>query len=130
MIFLGIDYGNNKIGLAVGDTDSKFAQPLTVVRYIDEEKAIEKISNYAKIERAEKLILGISEGLTAQKTEDFGRKLKNSIKLPVVYHDETLTTHEAQELSKNAGIKRKKRREGEDSYAASLILQNYLELNY
>ena len=39
MNILGIDYGEKKIGLAVGDTDSKFAEPLMVVRYDKEEKA-------------------------------------------------------------------------------------------
>jgi putative Holliday junction resolvase len=57
----------------------------------------------------------------------FVRSLVENLAIPVILHDETLTTKEAQEKSIKAGIKRKKRRKMEDAYAASLILQSYLD---
>ena len=59
----------------------------------------------------------------------FGKKLEEDINISVVFQDETLTTKEAQDLSQKAGIKRKKRRELEDAYSASLILQSYIDNN-
>ena len=41
--------------------------------------------------------------------------------------DETLTTKEAQRLSLEAGLPRKKRRGMEDAFAATLMLQSYLD---
>jgi len=125
--YLGVDYGKKKIGLASGDTESKFAEPLAVVRFENEEKAIEKISQYTKVERVQKVVLGISEGKTAEDTKIFGTKLARELNLPVLYHDETLTTNKAQELSIQAGIKRKKRKYMEDAFAAALMLQDFLE---
>jgi putative Holliday junction resolvase len=129
MRFLGIDYGERKIGLAVGDTESRFAEPLAVVRFEEKKEAIERISQYATVERVENLVLGISEGKTAEKTRNFGAKLSKKVKLPILYYDETLTTHDAQKLAISARIGRKKRKAKEDSYAAAIMLQNFLESN-
>ena len=45
----------------------------------------------------------------------------------IVLQDETLTTSDAQTLSREAGIKRIKRKSLEDAFAATLILQSYLD---
>src|SRR3989344_8047034 len=127
MKIVGIDYGRRKIGLAVGDTDNKFAEPLMVVRVESEEKAIKKVSEVSNVSRVSKVVIGISEGKTAEETKDFGRKLQEEIKLPVLYFDETLSTHDAIELSIAGGMKRKKRKNMEDAYAAAIMLQNYME---
>lgn len=129
MNILGIDYGERKIGIAVGDTESKFAEPLMVVRYTDEEKALDKVGQVAKLERVEKVIIGLSEGKSAENTKEFGRKLSRELEIPVEYYDETLSTKEAQNLSIQSGMKRKKRKSMEDAFAASLLLQKYLEEN-
>jgi len=46
---------------------------------------------------------------------------------PVETFDETLSTYNAQRASIEAGMKRKKRKDMEDAYAATLILQGYLD---
>jgi putative Holliday junction resolvase len=51
------------------------------------------------------------------------------ISIPVVTFDETLSTKEAQILSKEAGIGQKKRHQMEDAYAATIMLQNFLDFN-
>ncbi len=47
--------------------------------------------------------------------------------LPVIRWDETLSTKEAEELLRGAGVRREKRREVVDRVAASIILQGYLD---
>ena len=64
----------------------------------------------------------------AKETRMFGKRLKDKANLPVIYQDETLSTHDAQDLSIKAGIKRKKRRSLEDAFSAAIILQSYMEL--
>jgi putative Holliday junction resolvase len=124
---LGIDFGKSKIGLAIGDTDSLLAEPLEVLRFNDIDWVIEKLRNRSKELGVSKIVVGISEGNIGDFTKDFTEKLKSKIDIPIYFQDETLTTHEAQALSIQAGINRKKRKGMEDAYAATLILQSYLD---
>lgn len=125
MNILGIDYGEAKIGLAIAT--SKFAEPLGVVRFETWDKFVERLVEIIAEDRIEKIIIGLSEEKTAEKTRQFAEKLKKEISIPIEYYDETLSTHEAQQLSKEAGMKRQKRTALEDAFAASVMLQNYLE---
>jgi putative Holliday junction resolvase len=126
MRILGIDYGKRKIGIALGD--ERLVEGLTVVRYEDEKKALEKIVKIIKKEKINEIVVGVSEGQIGEESRKFGEKLGKKVNLPVHFQDETLTTQDAQALAITAGIKRKKRRALEDAYSAALILQNYLDL--
>jgi putative Holliday junction resolvase len=132
MNILGIDYGRKKIGLAI--SDSKIAQPFSVIRFNSINEAMEKIKKVisslaeaTKDKQITRVIIGISEGEMAKETKEFGKSLKKTLNLPITYQDETLSTQEAQRLSIEANISRKKRREFEDAYTAAVILQNYLD---
>ncbi len=127
MKILGVDYGRKNIGLAVGDPESKFAEPLSVLKFEKVEKVVAKIKQLAAIEKVEKVVVGISEGKMAEEAKEFGEKLRTELRTPVVFQDETLTTHDAQELSIAAQIKRTKRKKMEDAYSAAIILQQLLE---
>ena len=125
MKILGIDYGRKKIGLAV--SEGLLAQPLKVLRYKKFNILCEQLEKKIKALGIEKIVMGISEGTMAEETKEFGRRLQEKLATPVEYQDETLTTKEAQRLSIEAGINRKKRKKMEDAYAAALILQAYLD---
>lgn len=122
---LGIDYGRKKIGLALG-MDS-FSEPLKVIRVENFDDAILKIEKEIEIEKPDKIIVGISEGEMAEESKEFAKILEKEISVPVATFDETLSSKDAQRLSMEAGIKQKKRHEMEDAYAASIMLQNYLD---
>jgi putative Holliday junction resolvase len=126
MNLLGIDYGDKKIGLAIAS--GKLAEPLSVLRVKTEEEAVKKVTQVVQVEHVDKIIIGLSEGRTAEKTKTFGQKLQSHTILPIEYYDETLSTHEAQSLSRESGMKRSKRAALEDAFAACVILQNYLDL--
>lgn len=127
MKYLGIDYGQKKVGIAVGDSNSRLAMPLKVVRADSVSRLLEKVREVIFLEKTEKVIIGISEGKTAIETKAFGQNLSTKTNLEIDYVDETLTSKEAQNLSQIAGINRKKRKEMEDAYAAALILQSYFD---
>lgn len=127
MNILGIDYGRKKMGLALGDTESRLASPYKVVKVGSQKKAIEKIEKVVQVEKVEQVVVGMSEGEMGKETKEFGKKLEEKLKIPVIFQDETLTTQEAQKLSQEAGIGRKKRKKLEDAYSAALILQDYLD---
>lgn len=125
---LGIDYGRSKIGLAI--SEGSFAEPLLVIRYSDIKILEQKILEIIQNEKIEKIVVGISEGEMAEESKKFADALHSSLlALPFEFYDETLTSLDAQRMSREAGMSRKKSREMEDAYAASIMLQNYLDSN-
>ena len=125
MKILGIDYGRKKIGLALAE--GFLAYPFKVIRVKSESEAVKKLSEVLKVYAIEKVVIGVSEGEMGKETKDFGKKIGQLLKALVIFQDETLSTYEAQQRSKEAGMKRKKRKSQEDAYAATVMLQNYLD---
>jgi putative Holliday junction resolvase len=128
---IGLDHGSRRIGVAIGDTETRlaFARPALQRRNAAED--IRAIGQLAQDEGAAIVVLGLprnmdgSEGPQAAAVRDFGEQLA-AIGLVVELHDERLTTWQAAE---QIGPRRGRgRRSGElDSAAARLILQEYLD---
>jgi len=124
MTILGIDWGEAKLGLAL--SAGKLAEPYEVIRYSDIKILKETLAEIIKRENVEKIVVGVSEGKSEETARDFGKKI-GDLGVEVVYFDETLSTLDARELSRQAGIGRKKRKALEDSFAASVMLQSFLD---
>ena len=122
---LGIDYGRAKLGLALAETT--LAEPLKVLRIDSLEDAILKVKDVVEDEGIEGIVVGVSEGEMGEESQDFAQRLKAILNVPIETFDETLSTYEAQKSSILSGIKRSKRKEMEDAYAATIMLQNYLD---
>jgi len=122
MTILGIDWGEAKIGVAI--SAGKLAEPLAV---FTPDSLMSQILKLVNDNSAEKIIVGISENESEEKAREFGKKLKEIVSIPVEFVDETLSTYEAQYLAVEAGVPQKKRKEMEDAFAATLILQRYLD---
>ncbi len=127
MEYLGIDFGLKKIGLAVGDSDNCLAEPLCVLRAETEEKMLLKITKTVKELKISKIVVGVSEGRMAESSMEFGNKLSALLQVSVEFQDEAFSTLDAQRLSIEAGLKRKKRKGMEDAYSATLILQSWID---
>ncbi|MBI3396936.1 Holliday junction resolvase RuvX [Candidatus Woesebacteria bacterium] len=125
MKYLGIDFGLKKVGIAV--SEGALAEPFRVIRYKDINTLIGQLIKIIKEEEIEKVVVGVSEGEMGRKSKEFGLSLKKVIDLSVENYDETLSTWEAQKLSIEGGVGRKKRHQFEDAFAASLVLQSYLD---
>ena len=123
---MGIDFGRAKIGLAI--SEGFLAEPYSVIRYEQEKELLEKIKVLVDKEKIDKVVVGVSEGKSAEEATSFGEKLRE-LGLEVIFFDETLSTVSAQELSREAGMKRKKRKALEDAFAASVMLQSFLDSN-
>jgi len=118
---LGIDYGEAKTGLAI--SVSGFPEPLVVIPTNDQ--AIDKIAKIAKDNEIDTIIIGISESATKEKTLQFASKLKKYIQIPIKFHDETLSSKEAIELSISLSHTPSKRRRIEDALAAAIMLKSW-----
>lgn len=128
MKILGIDYGRSKIGLAL--SEGSLAEPYKVIRYKDIGVLEEQIKEILDTEKIDKIVVGISEGEMGNESQKFAEELGRSLKIPTEEFDETLSSKDAQRLSIEAGIGRKRRHLMEDAYAAAIMLQNFLDTSY
>lgn len=129
MTILGVDYGRAKLGLAIGETG--IADPWKVVRVNSMEDALGKVESAcagaSEDKQVVKVVVGISEGEMGKEQEEFAQALEKRIGVPVIRWDETLSTQDAQARALEAGISRGRRKKLEDAFAASVMLQSYLD---
>lgn len=129
-LLLCIDYGSAKVGVAVGSITP--SSPLAVVRFQSKSELLSRLQTIIDQERPVGIVIGWPADhltMTTPQTEtirQFGEQLSQQVKLPVVYHPETLTTQMATQRMLAAGISKSRRREVEDSFAAAAILDDYL----
>ena len=121
---LGIDYGERNVGLSLATTP--LAEPLKVV---DTEQAIRVVVGLIEKNGIDGLVVGLSEGLTAEKTKAFVRQLGIVSDVPVYFQDETLSTKETDEKLVSGTVKQSDRRKPTDHYVASQILQEFIDEN-
>ncbi|MBU0531462.1 Holliday junction resolvase RuvX [Patescibacteria group bacterium] len=129
MRYLGIDYGDKKIGLAFGDDQVHVAVPLDVIQNMGEE-TLRDLALKVKAEAIDWIVVGVplstvegpgSEQL--EKTRQFILDLQKVIPtIPVAEEDERYSTAESIRLQREQGATAE-----EDAIAAMLILQAYLD---
>ncbi|NPA15368.1 MAG: Holliday junction resolvase RuvX [Deferribacteres bacterium] len=131
MRVLAIDYGRSKVGLAVSDPTGTISQPLSVV---PAGRALEEVGRLVKELGVGLIVIGLpvnmngTEGKMASEVREFADRLKGVVgDIDIVFWDERLTSFEAEELLKQAGLNWKKSKKKVDKIAASLILKSFLE---
>lgn len=125
MKILGIDYGEKKSGIAFAE--GPLADPVKVLYHEDEEEFIVQLIRVVEELQPEQIVVGLPTGTQGEKVKMVIERIKHSIARPVITVDEQFSTLEAQLMSREAGIKRKKRKSLEDAYSASIILQKHLD---
>jgi len=121
--FLGIDWGEKRIGIATGDSETCLALPYkTVSTLSDLKKIIEE-------EKTDIIVLGSPMKMSGEAANNpawlqFLDKLKKETDCLIEVFDERLSSKAADALFGNKSDKA-----GRDEIAASIILQNYLEKN-
>ena len=132
MRILAIDYGEKRIGLAVSDEMGITARGISVIERKSKQADLDAIAAVVSEYGAGAIVVGYplrldgSAGIQCGKVDRFIASLREIISVPVIAWDETLSTKEAEELMREAGVKRKKKRDMVDRIAAAVILQDYL----
>jgi len=119
---LSIDYGSKKIGIAIS-TDG-LIEPLTVVK--NDSNFLEYLKKIIIEYQIEKIFVGISEGLFAQKTLEFVRYLRQNISLSIETVEEAVSTIEADQIYLANKKSKKDYKNKIDSIAAAVILQRVI----
>lgn len=131
--YLGFDFGNKKIGTAIGQTTTATASPLNTIRSINQQPNWDTITQLIKEWNPAGLVVGISKKADGSdnpitpRMHKFCRQLEGRYQLPVHQIDETLSTFEAKQLLfDELHLSAAKLWEVQDQLAAQLILQSWL----
>lgn len=133
MIFMSVDYGDVRTGLAVCDKSEFLASPVAVITETYPPKLIPQIIEKAKQYNVEGFVVGLpknmdgSEGFRAEKCREFGEMLEQESGIKVYMSDERLTTVRAHQALNVTNTRGKKRKQTVDAVAAVMILQDFLD---
>ena len=132
--FMAIDFGEKRIGLAIGDSENLIASPLDTILNKNMETSCEKIYNLVKEWEINHIVIGLprifAEQSINKQIKNFGNKLKKFDGTDIIFFDEDYSSNYAKsELLKQmqAGRKKKVNKEEIDRIAAAIILQSYFE---
>ncbi len=121
-MILGIDYGEKRIGLALGDKHLKIYKPFKIIQ--NDKNLIENLKKITKAYNVDLIVIGYpltpsgKEGQRAKKVKKFYELLKKVLNIDIVLYDERYTTFEAKSLSNEKEI---------DHISAYIILRDYVE---
>ncbi len=129
--YMGVDYGEKRIGLARADDELMMAVPHRVYVLGDDfQEDLEYLAIYIKTE-ADAIIMGLpltkegTEGQMCEKVRDFARELQFLTDLPVHFQDERFSTRANEGLLQ--GMRTEDRKKLVDALAAAGILQTWLD---
>lgn len=131
-VVLALDVGEKKIGAAVGDTDTRlaFTRPALLVASWDE--LWPSLHRIIMTNSIQQIVVGWplstdgSTNLQTERVREFIHELRNrEPNIDIVTRDERLTSQAVQREQQAAG--RTLRRGEEDSLAAQLLLEGYLQ---
>ena len=116
---LAFDFGEKRIGVAVGNTITKTAEALKIIQEKNQDEKFKAIEALIQEWQPELLVVGLpthpdgAEHQMTQKAKRFGNQLHGRFQKEVVWVDERYTSVSVQD--------------GNDALAAQLILQQYLD---
>ena len=132
MRIMAIDYGDQRIGIAVSDAMAILVGDAWTMKEWKMERAVKKMAEEVKTRGVGLIVLGLpknmdgTEGPRAEKSRQFREMLIAESGLPVILWDERRSSIEAHAILHAGGKKEKKHRKTVDAVAASLILEGYL----
>jgi len=144
---LAVDYGRARMGLALADSETRIAQPLSTMERVNRNEDMRRLRELAREHGVKQIVVGLplrldgSRGEMAEEAERFAQRVRKQIGVPVEMVDERLTSWEAERLleevqgrfiheEKLTGSKKPKNVQAKmsvDAVAAAVILKEYLD---
>jgi putative Holliday junction resolvase len=130
---IGVDFGTVRIGLAISDLNQTLASPFEIYRPSGAERDAKYFRKLVELERVAGFVVGLPVHLDGRDSqisiaaEEFAKWLKETTGIPVVLFDERFTSSFADEVIREAGLTRAKRKQVLDKLAAQILLTSYLE---
>lgn len=130
---LAFDFGERRVGVAVGELELRMAHPLTTLVVRSDAQRIESAAALVRewapvlfvVGRPTHRSAGTHE--LARRCERFARRLTATFHVPALMVDETLTSHAASASLSEIGIRGRRQKDMLDQVAAQHILQAYFD---
>ena len=129
MQIVAFDFGEKKIGVAVGQTSTYTSSPLQVIFNNHDKVNWNEISILLEEWRPELILVGKPLNMDGtdsdmmKKVDAFYKKLESLYDAKFEYVDERLTTFEARDILKENNV------ETVDANAAKILIDNWFEIN-
>ena len=133
---LAFDFGEKRIGVAVGNTIVGIAHPLQTIATESNDERFSTIGHLIAEWQPAQLVVGLPSHMDGTEHElsrlcrKFANRLHGRFNLPVALVDERLSSAEASQTLKDAGIGGRKQKPMLDQVAAQVILQSYLDQHH
>jgi putative Holliday junction resolvase len=130
---LAFDFGERRIGIAVGEHLLASATPLMTIDNESNETRFQIITKLVSEWQPRLLVVGLplsldgTEHAVTQLCKKFARRLNGRFNIPVMLIDERYSSVEASQLLNEAGIRGRAQKEMLDQVAAQTILQSYFD---
>lgn len=131
---LGVDLGSRRIGVSLSDAGGVLASPLLTIERTGNASAIyRRLAALVAEEAVDVVVVGLplsldgTEGTAALAARAEADALADVLAVPVVTHDERLTTVTAHQQLRAAGVDGRRRRQIVDQQAAAVLLQAWLD---
>lgn len=130
---LAFDFGERRIGVAVGEHLIHSANPLTTIDNESNEVRFAAIAALIQEWQPKLLVVGMPLSLDGSETEvtqlckKFARRLNGRFNLPVMLVDERYSSAEASQLLNQTGIRGRAQKAMLDQVAAQTILRSYFD---
>ena len=132
---MALDYGEVRIGIAMSDVTRFLASGYENYTRVSLEKDCQHIADIVKANNVKVIVMGLplnmdgSKGARVEKTYEFAECLKQYTDAKIDFLDERLTSVSAEKILISADVSRKKRKDVMDKLSATIILQDYLDMN-
>ncbi|HTL48617.1 MAG TPA: Holliday junction resolvase RuvX [Verrucomicrobiae bacterium] len=132
-VFLGLDLGTKRAGVAVTDEAGIMALPLKTIEVRGRGQLLAELKELVRQYRASEIVVGLPKtlkgeiGIAAQKIIEEVEWLKTGLDVPLVLWDERMSSAEVERLLRDEDVNPARRKEVRDQLAAQRILQNYLD---
>jgi putative Holliday junction resolvase len=129
---LALDMGAKRVGVAVSDEMRLSVRPLAALRGTNWKQLVKALSELCEEFDVRQVVLGLPlrldgvEGDAATEVRRVARKLELSLRLPIDFQDERLTSKVAESALRREGLREREVFANADSEAAAIILRDYL----
>lgn len=128
---LAFDFGERRIGVAVGELETGIAHPVETIDAIANERKFARIALLIREWRPVLLVVGLplamdgSEHRMTALARKFANRLRGRFTIETLLVDERLTSATAESDARGSGVKRRKIKQHVDPLAAQQILDSY-----
>ncbi|MDR0827436.1 MAG: Holliday junction resolvase RuvX [Desulfovibrio sp.] len=134
MRYLAVDYGEKRSGLALSDSVGTGVFPRPVLNMRGPDDFTRAICELVRSEEVGALVLGLplylngEHSVSTKRVLTAVRRLRAVLHLPIYLMPETLSSYDAEDRLREAGLKGKNLRKALDGAAAAVILESFFNL--